>query len=354
MPVGSLRAPWSRGMGYSIASSSHPVASHPSRPCYPSCVAVPLPAIVRAFELLKTARLDNPSVSCPHLIHLIVSFASFVSFFSPSIDTGGGAFFSACRLAVGAARSSLSSCGLRRLVVLPSRCYCPRVGSSCPLVVLGFSCVVFVPPRHAVVRGAYRLIAFRPVLPIRRAGSGRCPLLAAWSGAVSSCPHDVVSSRAVHAVGRAACLVLFLPFSPAGVVGVPSSIHRHVGRFFFLLCRCRVLLSSSSRFFSCRAAARFVSLRHSPRLATRRAGSSRCPLLAVRVGGVSCSHGVVSSRSWLIGMACCLFCVDCVAWAGVCRFYGILVLSISCIYRLIGFLICPVCLMLPLSVSSAC
>lgn len=48
-----------------------------------------------------------------------------------------------------------------------------------------------------------------------------------------------------------------------------------------------------------------------------------------------------------------VFCVDCVAGRFDCRFYGILVLSIGCIYRSIGFLICLVCLLLLLLASCA-
>ena len=69
-----------------------------------------------------------------------------------------------------------------------------------------------------------------------------------------------------------------------------------------------------------------------------------------RVMALSCPLDVVLSRPVLAVVA---LYVDCVAWRFACRSCGILILSIGCIYRLIGFLICPICLLLPLSVSSA-
>ena len=73
------------------------------------------------------------------LIHLIPVISSISSPRpSPRLATrvAGRSLF-ACRFEVGAARSSLPSIGLCRLIVFPFRCYCPRVGSPCPLAVLG-------------------------------------------------------------------------------------------------------------------------------------------------------------------------------------------------------------------------
>ena len=66
-------------------------------------------------------------------------------------------------------------------------------------------------------------------------------------------------------------------------------------------------------------------------------------------GGVVSAWRVIISGCSRRGAWCC---VDYVARTTACRSCGIFVLSIGCIYRLIGFLICLVCLLLLLSVSS--
>ena len=204
-----------------------------------------------------------------------------------------------------------------------------RFGHSCRLSGCGVSSSR-PSRRHAV---AARLIISSFLAPFLRYGgrgarSGRVGCLR--RGMAFSCPLDVVSSRVRY---RRWC-------SAACFAAV-------------------VLLSFSSR-FSFRSTARFASLRHSLRPATRWAG--RClaaivpelvrrsfSLLAVRGGGVSYPHGVLSF--WVIFAMRVLY-VDYVALAGACRSCGIFVLSIGCIYRLIGFLICSVCPLLLLSASS--
>lgn len=187
-------------------------------------------------------------------------------------------------------------------------------------------------PRCHAVGG--EVIDSSPLAPFVRygeRGSGRC--LCLWRGMVSSCPHGVLSSRLVLAVGMVAALFA----SPSGSLSSPSRS-------------------------SCRPAARFASLRYSPRPATRRAGrclvwcrsrvgSSPVPLLAVRGAGrrvrMACYHHG-SFSPWCV-RACC---VDYVAGAVACRSYGIFVSSIDCTYRSIGFLIWPICPLLLLSASS--
>lgn len=173
----------------------------------------------------------------------------------------------------------------------------------------------------------------------------------------------ICSDGGVSRLSRLACFALCVPCitRPAGVVGhLRSSCVGMWGRFC-LLRRRRVPLSSPFR-SSCRAAARFASLRYSSRPATRRAGScfaavvlgwlvarSCCLPCVGRGGSFSCPHGVVSFR---VVLAVVVLYVDCVAWRSACHSYGILVLSVGCIYRSIGFLICLVCPLLPLSLSS--
>lgn len=183
------------------------------------------------------------------------------------------------------------------------------------------------------------------------------------SSARSFLTHRHLLGRGVSRLSRLACFALCVPCitRPAGVVGhLRSSCVGMWGRFY-LLRLCCVPLSSLSR-SSCRAAVRFASLCHSPRLATRRAGrclvgcrsrvgSSPVPLLAVRGAGrrvrMACYHHG-SFSPWCV-RACC---VDYVAGAVACRSYGIFVSSIDCTYRSIGFLIWPICPLLLLSASS--
>lgn len=106
------------------SSSSHPVISSVS-----SCVA---------FELVKTVHVMTHPLPAPsHPSHPVISSIQSPRP-SPRLATrvAGRSLF-ACRFEVGAARSSLPSIGLCRLIVFPFRCYCPRVGSPCPLAVLG-------------------------------------------------------------------------------------------------------------------------------------------------------------------------------------------------------------------------
>lgn len=148
----------------------------------------------------------------------------------------------------------------------------------------------------------------------------------------------ICSGGGVSRLSRLACFALCVPY---------------------IVRRCGVVGHLRS---SCRAAARFASLRYSPRPATRRAGScfaavvlgwlvarSCCLPCVGRGGSFSCPHGVVSFR---VVLAVVVLYVDCVAWRSACHSYGILVLSVGCIYRSIGFLICLVCPLLPLSLSS--
>lgn len=114
-------------------------------------------------------------------------------------------------------------------------------------------------------------------------------------------------------------------------------------------CRHAVAVASSHHLIALRPV---LSIRLAGRclaVGRHRVGSSPV-LFACRPCGVSsCPHGVVSFRPVLAVGAWCVGCVD---GATACRSCGIFVLSIGCIYRLIGFLICQVCLLLLLSVSS--
>lgn len=169
---------------------------------------------------------------------------------------GGGAVFLLAVLRLVSMRSSFPSIGLWRLIAFPSRCYIARPSSSAPCIVLATS------SSSCRIRRACRLIASRPARSIRGAGSGRC--LCLWRGMVSSCPHGVLSSRLVLAVGMVAALFA----SSSGSLSSPSRS-------------------------SCRPAARFASLRYSPRPATRRAG--RCLAAFVLGWVVACA---VACRAW--------------------------------------------------------
>lgn len=160
--------------------------------------------------------------------------------------------------------------------------------------------------------------------------------------------------RSVRSVSSRACrrLVPFLACRHLPAVN-PSAC----GRLLLLLLR-YVPLSPLSR-SSCRPAARFASLRHSPRFATRRAGSCLTAVvlgwLVARSRCLPCvGRGVVSAWRVII-MGCsrrgaCYVC--CVYETTAYRSCGIFVLSIGCIYRSIGFLIWPICPLLLLSASS--
>ena len=106
---------------------------------------------------------------------------------SPRLSTRVAGRFLACRFAACAARSFLPFIGLRRRLVISPRlgAYCPLAGSLCPSCRprLRVSCLL----RHRwyAVASSHRPLAPRPVLSIRRAGSGRFPCLLA-SVAMSS------------------------------------------------------------------------------------------------------------------------------------------------------------------------
>ena len=190
-----------------------------------------------------------------------------------------GRLFFACRLVV------LRSVRLGRPCCLSGCC---GVSSSClsrclslswrfalPVRRSRFSRARSRPCRHASCRGlissSHHLIALRTVLSIRRAGSVAVPVLAAWGGSFS-CPHDVLSSRPVLACAGG------------------------------LLASSSCLLSSSSR-PSCCSAARFASLRHSPRLTIRWEG--RC-LAVVVLGHARRSFSLLAVRGTgrRVRMAC--------------------------------------------------
>ena len=107
------------------SSSSHPVISSVS-----SCVA---------FELVKTAHVMTHPLPAPsHPSHPVISSIQSPRFSPRPSTCVAGRFFSACRFAVGAVRSSFPSIGLCRLIAFPSRRYCPRCRfallARCPLV----------------------------------------------------------------------------------------------------------------------------------------------------------------------------------------------------------------------------
>ena len=174
------------------------------RSCPISCVSVRSCAFSSrsrmCVELLKTAR----EIINPLLIHLILSSHPIQSPRpSPRLATRVAGRFPLLAVLPFGGRcvvwSSLPLIGLRCLVVSSVSVLSPTVlVCLAPLVVLvpcGYRACL-VPPRHAVARGSVRLIAFRSVLPIRRAGgvwSGRCLRRVM----VFSCPHGVVSSRFV-------------------------------------------------------------------------------------------------------------------------------------------------------------
>lgn len=177
-------------------------------------------------------------------------------------------------------------------------------------------------------RSSHHLIALRPVFSIRRAGSGRCLCLRRGrvvlmsarrgiiSGSLSPCCAGLLASLSCPLI--ASRLVLRAVLLPVPLLFVLRTVIRQAERG-------DVLRWSSSDGFVDRAVA------------------------CRSWGGVSCPHGVLSSRPVL---AVGTWCVGCVDRATACRSCGIFVLSIGCIYRLIGFLICPVCLLLLLSASS--
>lgn len=162
------------------SSSSHPVISSVS-----SCVA---------FELVKTVHVMTHPLPAPshHLIHSIAPLPA------PSLDTLGGAVFSACRFAVGvdavvlAVYRAVSSHRFPVSLLLPSGRFALPVAS-------GLSCVVLASPcRHAVGGDGGVSSPLAPLVRYgeRGAGSGRC---LRRGGMVFSCPHGVVSSRPVIA-----------------------------------------------------------------------------------------------------------------------------------------------------------
>lgn len=79
----------------------------------------------------------------------------------------GGAVAFACRFAVGAVRLSFPFIGLCRLIAFPSRCYCPRVGSSRPSS-SGLSGIVLASSRRHTVGGEG--VVSSPLAPLVRYG----------------------------------------------------------------------------------------------------------------------------------------------------------------------------------------
>lgn len=255
-----------------------------------------------AFELIKTARVDNPSVVCPISS---ISSISIASSFSPFFDTGGGAFslLTVLRPVLSVRLvSSLPLIGLRCLIVssvsllllsgrlvLPARC--PRGSRAC------FASSSYRSSSH-------RLIVLRPVLPIRLAGSVERSVFAKEDGAIMSAWRGIIPPRSRR--GVSCCLL-----------------------------RRRVLLSPHPSRFSCRFAARFASFRYSPRLATR--GAGRC-CIAVVLGRLRrlrrclpcVGHGVVSA--WRVIISGCFWrgggCAVWIMWLG--RLFAVLVVYLYC------------------------
>lgn len=249
------------------SSSSHPVISSVS-----SCVA---------FELVKTAHVMTHSLLAPshHLIRSSHPFNRPVLL--PVLRHGWrGGFF--CLPFCGRCRCGrpfrLSGCvvsSLSRLVAIVL-----GVGSPCSPVVLWSlvcrACFALSSCRRRCGEGIISLF-LAPLVRYgeRGAGSGRC----LRRGMVSSCPHGMLSSRLVLAVGMVAALFA----SPSDSLSSPSRS-------------------------SCRPSACFASLRYSPRPATRRAGRSlaavvldwlvACAVACRAWGGAACPHGVLSS--WVV------------------------------------------------------
>ena len=188
----------------------------------------------------------------------------------------GGAVSSACRFAVcvDAIVLSVYRAAVPRCLV-PSRCLLPL--DLFALFVrrprIHWDVVLASPRRHAV---GGRVLSHRSSPRLFDTGSGELGgvLCLRWE-MVSLCPHDVLLFRSVLSVW-VCCL----------------------------LRRCRGFLSPTplSR-SSCRVATRFASLRHSPRFATRGAGSSSCgvrPRLARRSFSLLVVLGAGSVSAWCV------------------------------------------------------
>lgn len=169
-----------------------PIASSPSHPSRIACRPAPRSRALRFSSLKRRTGIIHP---CPAPSHPVISSNSIAPPLSPSHDTVGWAVSLACRLAgrcVSSVLSAYRSAVPRRLARLIAIAH--LIGPPCLPAVLGSPvyCACLV-SSSCCSRRSHRLIALRPVLSIRRAGSGRCLL----RGMVSLCPLDVVSSRLV-------------------------------------------------------------------------------------------------------------------------------------------------------------
>lgn len=277
-------------------------------------------ALVRALSFLKRrVWIIYPLPASSHPSHPVpvISSISIAPPFSPLFDKCGGASFlclPSCRFAVGAGRSSLPLIGLWRLVISSVSLLLPSGRFVLPVLCLGFLVLALV---SSSCRSRCLIISssFAPVS--RYDGRG------AWSGLVGACGVE----RRFHV--RMACYHP-APFSPvrAGcllrrcVPYRPRPVPRAVPLIALLLFVIRPVLRQAWRGDVFR---RLFS-----------GGFAACAAACRAWGG-----GVVSA--WRVIISGCsrrgACCVDYVARATACRSCGILILSIGCIYRLIGFLI---------------
>lgn len=278
-------------------------------------LACPLPSLCRGAMLAAVVPLLVPSGGSP-LVPACLMFSAVLRRFAPS-------------LAARAWLRAVSPC-VPRLVPHPASsrhrcrclcCYRPMASRYPPRLIdttggairwcrggsLDFACLPLGQPSHpcgSSVLAAYRAAASRHLsrLGAIALGSVRlaCPLSSWLSCLLSPCRHAVAVASSHH-------LIALRPVLSIRLAGRCLAVGRH-------------RVGSSPVLFACRPC-----------------GVSSCP------------HGVVSFRPVLAVGAWCVGCVD---GATACRSCGIFVLSIGCIYRLIEFLICPVCLLLLLSVSS--
>ena len=211
------------------------------------------------------------------------SHPSLASLFSPFLDTDGGASFlclPSCRLAVGAARSSLLSIGLlRRLVVLPVSVLIALVAVrlarpsssvlSCSFPSLS-SCVM--PWSHLIISSSHR----SSHRSLDTAGGERGGACACGVGRVVfvSARCAIITPR-FRLCGRAACFVVV-----PSIVLVPPLV----------LSRCPFRFSSSF-------APSYDTVGGEVSCGGRPRACSSLVLVACRAwDGAACPHGVLSSR----------------------------------------------------------
>lgn len=203
-----------------------------------SCVSVRSCACV---ELLKTARMDNISVVCP-ISSISSSHPSLAPPFSPSFDTGGGAFSLLVVLRVVRFGRSccLSGCGVSSS--RPSRCYCSRVGLLCQSPRGSRVSCLLRPRCHAVARGLIVSSLFAPLPRYvgRGAWSGRCLCLRRVDGRFRVRmmwyhPGFVIAGGVVLLASPPSCFCRFRPVSRSvpllvSLLFVIRPVLRHGGR----------------------------------------------------------------------------------------------------------------------------